>query len=62
MNQLQLNNMSEGELADIATFHEDDKLASEAMKLLRQKFNPSYHWCPEFDGLAMPCGNECQCK
>lgn len=39
------------ELIQIATFGDDEE-ANKAMAELR-KINPSYHWCPEWDYLAI---------
>lgn len=43
---------TENELADIATFHEDDIVANAAMKELRERFDPTYFFCVDCDGIA----------
>jgi len=40
------------QLINTATFDLDDTKANEAMRRLRE-VNQSYHWCCEWDGLAI---------
>lgn len=44
--------MSEDELIVIAQHHHDDTLANLAMKELRDKFDETYIWCLDCDGLV----------
>ena len=46
------NNLSEDELIKIAQQHPDDELANKAMKELHEKFDKSYIWCYDCDGLV----------
>lgn len=48
-----MKNKTEKELADIATYSLCDDEANEAMELLRNKFDKTYHWSDELDGLAV---------
>lgn len=43
---------TEHELISIAEQHPDDSVANEAMKELRQRFDKTYDWCMDCDGLA----------
>lgn len=43
----------EKRLAKIAEMSKCDYRASKAMKLLREKFNPTYHWCWDWDGMVI---------
>lgn len=40
------------ELANTATFAQDQEVANAAMEKLRAE-NPTWHWCLEYDGLAI---------
>ena len=44
---------TEHNLVNIATFHEEDKVANRAMRILRSRYNETYHWCPEWDYLVI---------
>lgn len=44
--------MTEEELVIIAENDPDDKAAAEAMKELRERFDNTYGWCPDCDGLV----------
>lgn len=48
-----IDDMSEHELADMATFAEDELDAALAMYVLQEKFDPTYGWCYDCDGLAV---------
>ena len=43
---------TEHNLMRIATFHDSDIVADRAMKILRSRYNKTYHWCPGLDYLA----------
>lgn len=58
----QIDNMedkTEEELISIAHGPDTDQ-ANHAMKTLREKFNPTYHFCMGWDQMAMTV-DECQC-
>tara|TARA_R100000781_G_scaffold115008_1_gene88415 strand:- start:2297 stop:2473 length:177 start_codon:yes stop_codon:yes gene_type:complete len=40
------------ELMRIAEQHPDDEEANKAMKQLREKYDPTYGWCMDCDGLV----------
>ena len=40
------------ELITIAESNPSDKEAEAAMAILREEFDPTYHWCWECDGLV----------
>ena len=42
----------ERELCDIAERDPDDEKANEAMKTLREKYDKTYFWCDDCDGLV----------
>ncbi len=44
---------TEHNLINIATFHKEDSVANRAMKILRKRYNKTYHWCYEWDGLVI---------
>ena len=44
--------MAEVTLIDAAQNSEDESEANEAMRLLREKFDPTYGWCEDCDGLV----------
>ena len=48
-----MENKTEKELVDIATWDQDDNIANKAMKLLRSKFDKTYIWCEDCDGLVV---------
>ena len=56
----ELNLLNEGKLISIA-HGPSDQQANKAMKLLREKFNPTYHFCMDFDQMALT-EDECQCE
>lgn len=37
---------------DVATFHPNDNFANKAMKELRNRFDETYFWCGDCDGLV----------
>lgn len=43
----------EDELINEAMWAESEEEASEAMRQLREEFDPTYHWCEDYDGLVM---------
>lgn len=43
---------SEDELIMVAEQHPSEDRAEEAMRLLRKKFDPTYGWCEDCDGLV----------
>lgn len=60
-----LNLLSEEELCQVAEIHPDDKEASKAMRMLRTKFDKSYIWCYDCDGLVIKESECClnkECK
>lgn len=42
----------ENALINIAQNHQDDKIAMDAMKKLKEKYDPTYGWCSDCDGLV----------
>jgi len=42
----------ESKLILLAEMHPDDKVANAAMKELREKFDTTYFWCEDCDGLV----------
>lgn len=42
----------EGELAMLAEGHEEDTVANEAMRILQKRFNKTYFWCTDCDGVV----------
>ena len=44
--------MTENELIATAEQHEDDEVANNAMNELRDRFDKTYFWCDECDGLV----------
>lgn len=60
-----LDLLSEEELCRVAETHPDDSEATKAMKLLRNKFDKSYFWCMDCDGLVIKKSECClnrECK
>jgi hypothetical protein len=47
-----LSQKTELQLINIATFARSEKRASRAMKILREKYDPTYDWDLDMDGLA----------
>lgn len=43
---------TETELIQIAEQHIDDDMAKTAMQELRARFDPTYFWCDDCDGLV----------
>lgn len=43
---------TENELIALAEQHPDDNVANKAMKELREKFDKTYGWCEDCDGLV----------
>ena len=43
---------TEQELIETAEMHEDDEVANAAMKELRERFDKTYFWCMDCDGLV----------
>lgn len=54
-----LTGKDEGQLVFIAEVHEDDAVANEAMRLLKEKFDATYGWCMLCDGLVVKESNCC---
>lgn len=50
---------SENQLASIAEMHPDEEVASEAMRLLRTKYDDTYFWCSDCDGLVCKVSDCC---
>lgn len=48
-----MKNKTENRLIIIAERNPDDKVSSEAMKELRERFDKSYGWCDDCDGLVV---------
>lgn len=48
-----LDNQTEAYLVGMAENHPDDNLANRAMKILRNKFDKTYGWCNDCDGLVI---------
>lgn len=44
--------LKEQQLIQIAEQHPDDDIAERAMKVLRVRYNDSYFWCIDCDGLV----------
>ncbi len=44
---------TENELIDLATWHIDDAVANKAMAELRERFDSTYFWCTDCDGLVV---------
>ena len=44
---------TENQLIQLAEMHPDDKVANKAMKELRERFDSSYIWCGDCDGLVV---------
>jgi hypothetical protein len=44
---------TENKLIQIAEMHPDGKVANKAMKELRERFDPTYMWCMDCDGLVV---------
>ncbi|GAA3654876.1 hypothetical protein [Flavivirga jejuensis] len=44
---------SELQLIRIAEMHDDDNVANTSMKILQEKFDPTYKWCQDCDGLVV---------
>jgi hypothetical protein len=49
---LDFNNFTEEQLVNFAQNHPDDKMASQAMGVLKRKFDNTYIYCMECDGLV----------
>lgn len=45
-------NLGQTTLITIAETCPDDKLANEAMKILREEYDPTYIWCTECGGVV----------
>lgn len=45
-------NVGQITLINIAETCPDDKIANEAMKILREEYDPTYMWCVECDGVV----------
>ena len=45
--------MTEAELIQTAEQHEDDIVANEAMRLLREKYDSTHFWCDDCDFLVV---------
>jgi hypothetical protein len=45
-------NAGEIRLMRLAEMHPDDEVANSAMKELREKFDSTYIWCQDCDGLV----------
>lgn len=48
-----MQDKTEAQLINIATWNQDDKIASEAMKELHLRFDKTYGWCQDCDGLVV---------
>ncbi len=46
-------NLTEDELINLATWHIDDEVANKAMVELRERFDNTYFWCTDCDGLVV---------
>jgi hypothetical protein len=57
-----LINSGEYDLILIAENHRDDNTANKAMKILREKFDTTYFWCEDCDGLVTKKANCCLIK
>lgn len=47
-----MKDKTEKELIKIAEIHSDNEVANEAMKELRSRFDKTYGWCYDCDGLV----------
>ena len=45
--------MGEAQLGYCATYDQDEAIASRAMELLRTKYDKTYGWCWDCDGLVI---------
>ena len=43
---------TEEELIDLAEMHPDENVANGAMKELRERFDATYFWCYDCDGMV----------
>ena len=50
---------TESELINLAEQHPDDVVASRSMKELRDRFDKTYFWCADCDGLVVKEKNCC---
>lgn len=41
--------LTENQLASVAEYHPNQEISSEAMKQLKEKFDPTYMWCSDCD-------------
>lgn len=44
---------TENQLIQLAEMHPDDKVVNKAMKELRERFDSTYIWCGDCDGLVV---------
>lgn len=44
---------TENELINLAQTHPSQSVANKAMKELRERFDPTYFWCVDCDGLVV---------
>jgi hypothetical protein len=51
--------MTEQELIITAQNHLDDTVANQAMAELRERFDPTYFWCEDCDGLVCKLSECC---
>ena len=53
LGKIQADMKTEDELAYIAEQHPDDEVANKAMAELRERFDSTYTWCVDCDGLVV---------
>jgi hypothetical protein len=53
---------TEAQLIRFAEMHPDDKVANKAMEELRERFDPTYMWCVDCDGLVVKQSECCMNK
>ena len=52
-------NKEELKLIEIAEQHPNDEVSKKAMKELREKYDETYFWCDDCDGLVTTKANCC---
>ncbi|MEM6737430.1 MAG: hypothetical protein AAF620_15320 [Bacteroidota bacterium] len=55
----ELKQLDRRQLEIVAECHDNDGVAKSAMKLLREKFDKTYMWCTDCDGLVTTEANCC---
>jgi len=53
-------NETESKLMQLAEQHPEDEIANEAMAELRKRFDSTYFWCVDCDGLVTTEKNCCR--